>query len=235
MNSIDRLIMDRDYLTELLNGPCAPGTEEHVYIPIRREWIDEKATQTVSQALNRLLPDGIPYANYALVESNPDTTLNGACVDVLEKRLRYLIITVIPDTDHPYDMNLPLFHQMRIIALHCWEIIRSVLAANREFARVLIAKDPRPPILNNARIEWVTLYLGRKPYEGFTRLSQQWKRMEEFDGYETDVHLFKLREMPADPLLQRLIDAYDANHPEPVPYENGSVNPSDTEPVGSDA
>ena len=215
MNSIDRLIMDRDYLTELLNGPCAPCAEEHAYIPIRREWIDEEGSIAVTAALNRLLPDGIPYLDYVLVERNPDTTCNGTCVDSLEKRLRYSVITIVPDTDHPYDVNLPLFHQMRIIALHCWEIIRSVLAANREFARVLLANNPKPPILNDARIEWVTLYLGRKPYDGFTRLSQQWKSMEEFDGYETDIHLFKLREMPRDPLLQRLIDAYDADFPQP--------------------
>ncbi len=214
MNRIRELLKDTDYVVRLLNGPCKPGDDKHAYLPITREWVDEENSQTVTAALNRLLPDGIPYLNYALVESNPDNTLNGTCVNDLEKRLRYFVVTIVPDTEHPFDANLPLFHQMRIIALHCWEIIRSVLAANREFARVLIAKDPRPPILNNARIEWVTLYLGRKPYDGFTRLSEQWKSLEEFDGYETDVHLFKLREMPADPLLQRMIDAYDADFPQ---------------------
>ena len=221
MNNIEKLIMDRDYLIALLNGPCAPGTEEHVYSPLRREWIDEERTQNVTQTMKQLLPDGIPYLNYALVESNPDTSLNGTCIDNMIKRLRYLIITIIPDTDHPFDVNLPLFHQMRILGLQCWETIRSVLAASREFARVVLTNDPTPPILNNARIEWVTLYLGRKPYDGLTRLSQQWKSLEEFDGYETDVHLFKLREMASDPLLQRLIESYDADYPEAMHSEDG--------------
>ena len=55
MNNIEKLIMDRDYLIALLNGPCVPGTEEHVYSPLRREWIDEERTQNVTQAMKQLL------------------------------------------------------------------------------------------------------------------------------------------------------------------------------------
>lgn len=78
--------------------------------------------------------------------------------------------------------------------------------------RVLIANDPVPPLLNNARLEWVSLYLGRKPYRGISTLSEQWTEAETFDACESDVHLYKVREMGPDPLLQRLIDAYDADH-----------------------
>ncbi len=226
MNRIRETLKDTDYLVRLLNGPCSPEDDGHICLPIRREWIDEEASAVVTEALNRLLPDGIPYLNYVLAERNPDTACNGTCVDSPDKRQRYFVVTVVPDTDHPFDVNLPLFHQLRIIGLHCWEVIRAVLAANREDTAVALAMEPKPPILNNARIEWVTLYLGRKPYDGLTRLSQQWKSMEEFDGYETDIHLFKLREMSADPLLQCLIDAYDTDFPQPSGGEvdsNGST------------
>lgn len=69
-------------------------------------------------------------------------------------------------------------------------------------------------MLNNARLEWVSLYLGRKPYRGISKLSQQWTEAETFDACESDVHLYKVRGMEPDSLLQRLIDAYDADYPE---------------------
>ena len=80
--------------------------------------------------------------------------------------------------------------------------------------RVLLANDPKPPILNNAVIEWVSLYLGRKPYEGISELSQQWLNTNEYDGNNMDIHLYKVREMERDALLQRLIDAYEVDFPE---------------------
>ncbi len=226
MNSIDRLIRDTDYIVELLNGPCRPGSEESTSTPVNREWIDEEASGTVTAAINRLLPDGIPYLNYVIAERNPDTGHNGTSVDDNEKRLRYFVVTVIPDTEFPYDRNYALFNMLRIAGLHCWELTRAILAASREYMGVGITVDPKPPMLNNARIEWVSLYLGRKPYDGHTRLSEQWLRAEEFDGFELDVHLFKLRELPEDPLVRRMIDAYDADHPETT-EENETTDDSD--------
>ncbi len=212
MDNIERLILDRDYLVELLNGPCSPATEEHPCFPIRREWIDEEASLKATSAFSCLLPGGMPYLHYVLAERNPDTLFNGTSVDSEEKRMRYFIITVIPDTDYPFDVNLPLFHQMRVTGLRCWELTRAVLASCREDIVAVLTSTPRPPILNCARLEWVSLYLGIEPYRGATRLSQQWQSAEEFDGYEADVHLYKLREMPSNPLLQRLIDAYDLDY-----------------------
>ncbi len=62
---------------------------------------------------------------------------------------------------------------MFIHALRCWDIIRAVLAACTKRMQVLLAKEPVPPILNNACIGWVSLYLGRKPYMGISKLSEQ--------------------------------------------------------------
>lgn len=72
----------------------------------------------------------------------------------------------------------------------------------------MIANEPVPPILNSARLEWVSLYLGREPFEGKRKLSEQWAEAEDFDGIDADVHLYKVREMYAEPQLQKLIDAY---------------------------
>ena len=103
---------------------------------------------------------------------------------------------------------------MWTVSLHCWELIRATLAAATSDMRVMLANNPIPPILNNARIEWVSLYLGKQPYRGISKLSEQWTEAEDFDNCENDVHLYKVREMEANPLLQRLIDAYEADYPE---------------------
>ena len=47
------------------------------------------------------------------------------------------------------------------------------LAASRKDMQVQIATEPIPPMLNNARLEWVSIYLGRKPYEGVIQLREQ--------------------------------------------------------------
>ena len=118
------------------------------------------------------------------------------------------------EADPSYDYSFPLIHQMWVVSLHCWEIIRATLAVATSDMRVMLANNPVPPILNNARIEWVSLYLGKQPYRGISRLSEQWTEAEDFDACENDVHLYKVREMETSPLLKRLIDAYEADYPE---------------------
>ena len=214
MNNIIELLKDKNYIVDLLNGPCTPKDLKNDSIPIYQEWIDMEASAAVTDAFHRLLPDGIPYMNAIIVERNTDTLYEGTCVDANDKRLRYIVVSVIPDTEFPFNYSYPLIHELWMAGLYCWELTRAALAACTKEMQVLLAKHPVPPILNNARIEWVSLYLGRKPYEGISRLSEQWVEAEDFDGLDADVHLYKVREMEHDPLLQRLIDAYDKDYPE---------------------
>ena len=220
MNRINELFKDKKYLTDLLNGPCAPTDTEKLERPIHGDWIDEEISEMVTQAFHKLLPEGIPYIPYILAEKNPDTMYNGTCVDANEKRMRYVVVTVIPDTEYPFDYSYPLIHQMWTFSLHCWEVCRATLVACTKEMRVLIAKNPVPPILNNAVIEWVSLYLGTEPYRGISRLSEQWGDEKDFDGFEMDVHLYKVREMEKTELIRKLIDAYDADFNEKT--EQGS-------------
>ena len=70
-------------------------------------------------------------------------------------------------------------------------------------------------MLNNARLEWISIHLGRKPYEGVIQLSEQMVNESENENVgKYDVHLFKAREAEPNPLLHKLIDAYDADCPE---------------------
>ena len=211
---LNELIKDKDFIAELLNGPCIPKDKTRSIAPLNLEWIDDKVSDTVTESFQRLIPQDMPYISYVIAECNPDTIQEGACVNDEGKRRRYFVVTIIPDSEFPYNFSFPLIHYMRTIGLACWEIIRATLYACTKDMRVLLANDPKPPILNNAIIEWVSLYLGRKPYEGISELSQQWLNANEYDGNNMDIHLYKVREMERDALLQRLIDAYEADFPE---------------------
>lgn len=173
MKHITELLKDKNFLVDLLNGSCAPKDLKNEGAPINPAWIDAEASVTVTEAFHNLLPRGIPYLNTIIVERNPDTLYEGTCVDANEKRLRYIVVSVIPDTEFPFDYSYPLIHELWVVGLHCWELTRATLAACTKQMQVLLAKNPVPPILNNARLEWVSLYLGREPYRGISRLSEQ--------------------------------------------------------------
>lgn len=182
--------------------------------PVHEDWIDETLSESVTAAFSRLLPQTMPYMTRVVVEKNPDTLFDGTCVDDNEKRMRYFVITVIPDTDFPYNYSYPLIHELTRVSFFCWETIRATIAACTKDLRVQIASNPIPPILNNARLEYVSLYMGKSPYVGISKLSEQWESAEDFDGFEVDVNLVKVRELPPSPVLQKLIDCYDQEYAE---------------------
>ena len=50
---------------------------------------------------------------------------------------------------------------------------------------------------------------------------------EDFDGIDADIHLYKVREKADDPLLQKLIAAYDAGYPIAKRAEAGTDAPTE--------
>ena len=42
------------------------------------------------------------YLTYIIAERNPDTMYGSICVDDNAKRMRYFVVSIIPDTEHPY-------------------------------------------------------------------------------------------------------------------------------------
>ena len=215
MRNTYKLLSDTHYITELLNSVCSPRSEEKPFVPINPEWVDEVESLKVSYALRGLLPEESPYLTYVLVERNPDTLYDGVCIADNDKRLRYIVVTVVPDAEFPFNYSFPLIHAMTMVELNCWEMVRATLAASRKDMQVLIATEPIPPMLNNARLEWVSIHLGRKPYEGVIQLREQMvDECENENVGKYDVHLFRAREAEPNPLLQELIDAYDADCPE---------------------
>ena len=59
------------------------------------------------------------------------------------------------------------------------------------------------------------------------KLSEQWVEAEDFDGIDADIHLYKVREKADDPLLQKLIGAYDADYPIAQREEAGTNAPTE--------
>ena len=207
------LLNDPSYLGDLLNSFCRPGNCSGQNSPVHPEWIEPERSAFVTDAYHKLLPPGMPYLSTVQVECNPDTLFNGTCVDSPEKRQRYIVITIVPDTELPYNKCLPLFLYSGVNNLYHWEMVRATLDICERGMDAVISDRPVPPIMNNARIEWVTLFLGRQPFQGITELSRLWMESIDDDGIEVDVHLYDVRRMKTDPVLQRLIDAYDSDCP----------------------
>lgn len=217
--NVTELLKDNQYFSELLNGPCRPVSIEEdekkdggekEFMPINPDWISKEMSERMTQVYHNLLPSEMPFNTLVRVVNNPDDMMDGVAVDHNSKRNRYIVVTIVPDMDFPYDFNFPLILGMSIISLCTWELSRAGIAASEKYARIVITPDLKPPILNNAVVEWVSLYIGRKEYTGPTNLVHMSTNSENLN---LDTHLFKLRQMDHD-LIRRLIEAVDADEKE---------------------
>ena len=218
------LLNNNEFFSALVNGPCQP--ENRGFQPVRSEWIDDAASTRITEVLKTLLPSEDPYTRMVKVERNPDTIINGTAVDDSSKLTRYIVITLLPDTEYPYDINFPLIQGLGVLNLISWELCRAAIAASKESCRILIKGDPHLPILNSARVEWVSLYIGRRPFTGIDHLHLMNAELDTSeadvakggnevgkDEFDHDTHLFNLRALD-DPLCEQLAAAYDEDFPE---------------------
>ncbi len=117
MSKISELLTDTAFVTDLLNGPCVPGDNEQEFSPVNPGWLDDELSAEVTAAFGRLLPEDIPYPSLILAEKNPDALFDGVGVDDNEKRLRYIAITILPDTEFPFNFSYTLIHELQIAGL----------------------------------------------------------------------------------------------------------------------
>lgn len=212
---IKKLLQDRQYFADLLNGPCKPISfdsggdkgdygPDGKYIPINPEWIDDERSNRITDVYHNLMPREMPYPTMVRVVRNPDVQMGGVSVDENHKRTRYIIVTIVPDLDYPYNINFPLIQSHGVISLSMWEMTRATIAASEAFMQVEITDKLRPPILNNAVIEWVSFYIGEKDFSGPTNL----KEMALFaSDISLDTHLYNVYAMEEEPLIRKLMDA----------------------------
>ena len=132
-------------------------------------------------------------------------------------RTRYIILTILPECSFPYDWNYALLHTMSIFSLSGWELSRATLEASKQWMKVMMEKEPKQMILNNARIQWVSLYVGKKEWTGSTKFSDHKgiSLADDGDDADVDMHFLSARESD-DPLMKRLVEAFDVDNPAPT-------------------
>lgn len=201
------LLSDNQYIAELLN--CFADQRSNAKLqPICSEWIREKASDEVTRAYQLLSAQDGTLVNKVIVVQNPSIPEDAACIENQSDCPRYILLTVIPDVPLAYELNLPVLQTMGVLALSSWEISRATARACRHMNRVSIRNEAVPPILNKADVEWISLYVGRKPFEGGDNIRSNYVADDEVDF---DIHLYRLREMEDNPVIERMIHAYEVD------------------------
>ena len=214
---MQKLINDNSFIATLVNGPCkiTGFDDEPIDIPVNPEWIDDAASEEVTAIYRTLLPAGNPYQTFVKVVRDPETERDGTVVADQIHRTRYIIVNILPECSFPYDWNYGFLHAMSIFSLSGWELSRAAMDASRLWMKIRIEKEPNEMILNNARIQWVSIYVGKKEWRGTIKLSQH-KGLSIDEELELDTHFVNAREIAeatGDPLMKRLLEAVDNSDP----------------------
>ena len=71
---------------------------------------------------------------------------------------------------------------MGTLALSSWEFSRATTRACRYMTDVCISNEAVPPVLNKAEVEWISLYVGRKPFQGGDNIQSNFIVDDKVDG-----------------------------------------------------
>lgn len=199
-----------DALADLLNNACVPNNyKEKAYQSIQPDWIDDKASEAITQRMSHFIPEeDNPYLVQIKVIRRPDTPMDGAPLMEEEATQRYIVIVVAPDVEDAYAMNYPFMQWCAVNCLQAWEMSRATLKASKAYVQVVLTGAPVPPLLNMAEVEWVTLYAGKKPFNGCYRIDQCYRKGEAPELVH-DTAFYRLREMEQTNAIQGLLAAFD--------------------------
>ena len=207
-DKIRELLSDDQYIRELLNYFIVEQKATGNNQPVCGDWIREKASEEVTRTYQLLSAQDGMLINKVIVVQNPYIPEDAARVENRSDCPRYILLTVIPDVPLAYEMNLPVLQTMGTLSLSSWEFSRATTRACRYMTEVRISNEAVPPVLNKAEVEWISLYVGRKPFHGGDNIQSNYVVDDKVDF---DVHLYKLREMEGNPVLERMVRAYDAD------------------------
>ena len=204
---VKSLLADKAFLADLINVSCQSFGDVKIE-QIDPAWIDFDLSRKTTELYKTITHENTAFLNTVLVVVNPECVPFPYCINDNSQRPRYILLSIIPDISISYQVNLPLLQQVGVVGLEACELSRSTILACEYAAEVLIARNPPPPLLCNARIEWVSIYIGKKGFEGLTKLSRKCEG-EDLEGLDFDCHLVEAREKTDDPFLQKLIQAFD--------------------------
>lgn len=206
---IRELLSDDQYITELLNYFIVEQKATGNNQPVCGDWIREKASEEITRTYRLLSAQDGMLINKVIVVQNPNVPEDTACVENRSDCPRYILLTVIPDVPLAYELNLPVLQTMGTLSLSSWEFSRATTRACRYMTDVCISNEAVPPVLNKAEVEWISLYVGRKPFQGGDNIQSNFIVDDKVDF---DVHLYKLREIEGNPAIEGMIQAYDADY-----------------------
>lgn len=203
------LLADNGYMRDLLNnGGILPDEDGRNHL-IEEGWIDQEASGQITETYHRLSAQDGTFLNTVIVVHDPRMDVTDMSVENSADRMRYILVTAIPDVPLTYQLNFPIIQTMGIMALSSWEFARSATRASQAMAQVNIVEDPIPPILNNAYIEHVSIYVGKEEYQGGRNFVNSYENGKE-DSVRFDLHLYEAQKME-NLLIGKLLEAYDAD------------------------
>ena len=203
------LLSDDDYIRRLLSdGVLCDECGMNSTIP--EGWIDQAESEKITAHYKLLTEQDGTFLNVIKVVRNPEIPPDTVAVENIEDRRRFVLITVVPDVDAAYALNLPTFQTVGYLALYGWDLSRATTRAAKYAGEVKFATKPLPPVLNNAYVDWVTIYVGKNDFQGRRNIGATYVEGEN-DLLDMDIHLYEARKMEEKPLMQKLVEAYDAD------------------------
>ena len=207
--NIQDLFSDKKYIADLVSTAVRLCDEKLEYKAFDPSWIVDEMSEKITALYQNITFDNKRFYNKVVVVCSPDCVPFPYCIQKDAERPRYILLTIIPDVPLSYELNLPIIQQMGVVGLEASELVRSAVYACENSAEVLISKDPVPPLLCNARVQWLSVYVGKTEFQGLTTFSSKFTDGEQLEGYEFDCHVIKARNAAEDPVIKRLIEMYD--------------------------
>ena len=193
---------------ELVNRLYAPYPERWNTEPINVDWIDDEWSAMMTERFEKVYDWNPRFLNVIKAERNPEIDPLACIAEDPWKRPRYILMTVIPDVPPSYEMNLPILEWLSVGILQASEVERAAVNACEHALDIQMSDKPNLPYLNRARVEWLSVYVGRKEFGGLTEIGQKFNPGEEPD-YPFRCRLLRARERMDEPLVSRLIRAYE--------------------------
>ena len=180
----------------------------HAYEPVNPAWIDEEKTVYMTEVMHKILPKEFPFFTCVTVVKDPEWKQIAEKEEELHKHLRYILVTVVGDEYPSYQANYGIFNMCAAGQLGFWETARSAHAASNIGARIKFVDYETLPSLQEAHVEYVTLYVGEKPFTGSRSFSEH---ADDCDANLGPVQMAAIRDMTCTPATEGLLAAYEAD------------------------
>lgn len=213
---IKAYLSDPVKFTELINQvyktlPARDGGGDKTggYQPVIADWIDRENTAYMTEVVQGIVPGGYPFFPFVVVEKDPEWTLIARDVEELGHSLRYILINVLTDVPGVFLENYGIFHSCTVVCLEAWEIMRATDGACTALAKVQFAENPKLPVLQIAKKDYITLNLGREPFSGTKCLNDHMQSPKPEEQALLEAKVVDVRSMEMTSAVKKFLMAYE--------------------------